>query len=62
MYMNMHIVTPIHVGTILFDVESRVCEHAYRHTNTIWDNFISYGIKCNMNMHIVTLIHVGTIL
>ena len=41
----MHIVTAIDVGTILYAIESNVYENAYRHTNSCWDNFISYGIK-----------------
>ena len=52
----MHIVTLIHVGTILSAIESNVYENTYRHTNSCWDNFISYRSK--LNMHIVTLIHV----
>ena len=32
--MNMHIVTLIHVGTILYGIELNVYENAYRHTNT----------------------------
>ena len=66
----MHIVTLIHVGTLETNFKMRliesnklcIYEHAYRHTNTCWDNFISYRIKPYMNMHIVTPIHVGTIL
>ena len=45
-YMNMHIVTPIHVGKLSLAVGSNVYEHEYRHTNTCWDNFKSYRIKC----------------
>ena len=55
--MNMHIVTLIHVGTILSAIESNVYENTYRHTNTCWENFKIYRIK-----YIVALIHGGTLL
>ena len=60
--MKIHIFTPIPVGTILKAMESNVYEHAYRHTNTCCDNFMSCRIKRTMKMHIVTLIHVRTVL
>ena len=44
-FVNMHIVTPIHVGEISLAVGSKVYKHAYRHTNIFWGNFKSYGIK-----------------
>ena len=47
--MKMHIITLIYFGAILKAMESNVYEHAYRHTNTCWDNFIA--VESNVYEH-----------